>query len=185
MKQFSTVREALSLHTHCPCCRDYLTVKDSPSSIFSYATRKITFPMSGGDQVSVNCDNNDVSLTLCSKPSFDPFYATQRLSALRSYDGIMYEGINPVCHTCRKFSYGITVKIDLNDMKISGIFLNSETIVVYDTKGSHEVRNVYWNDQSTTTYSCGDKKETIPLVPLNLSNPQETVDRIRKLLIFS
>src|SRR5580692_7654061 len=132
MKQFSTVREALLLHPKCPFCRDYLTVKDSESSMLSYSTRKITFP-SIGDRVTVDCDTNEVTVTKEKR---------------RTYIGFLYEGVSPVCHSCKKFSYTIQIIIDLKNVKLEAINLNSEKIVVYDSKGTHEVRNVYGLSQS-------------------------------------
>lgn len=86
--------------------------------------------------------------------------------------------------------------------KLAGVFLNSETIIMEEENLAHEIQCNYAIEK--TKYSCfnkddgnevrfgdslgpftSEKKAELPLIPLNLLDPMETVSRVRKLLIFS
>jgi hypothetical protein len=105
-----------------------------------------------------------------------------------SYSGTWYQGISISCNSCCQYSYTLRLHVDLTEGKLAGTYLNSEQISVEEGNTVHEVRNVYAVEK--TEYACfpkdgSSKKSSIPLVPLNLLNPKETITRIRKLLIFS
>lgn len=108
------------------------------------------------------------------------------------YSGTLYRGISMTCPKCHQFSYVIQLQIDMTLNVVTGIYLNSELISVEESDAVHEIRNIYTTNMTEYVYLPAegkinwnkDKKITIPLIPLNLKEPMETISRIKKLIIF-
>jgi hypothetical protein len=104
------------------------------------------------------------------------------------YGATLYESLTICCSKCYNFNYAIQVVIDTEINRIKHLFLNSEHIIWTDRNNSHEIRNVYATGQTECTlFRMTDKCQriTVPIIPLNLFNPDETMQRIKKLNIFS
>lgn len=104
------------------------------------------------------------------------------------YHGKFMHGLSMECMSCCQFSYNIQLHMDIIKRKIVGIFLNSENISIEDHGMIHEIKNIYATDE--TFYACfpkdgTDKRIILPLIPLDLKYPQNTINRIKSLLIFS
>lgn len=106
------------------------------------------------------------------------------------------------CQQCCRYWYVLQVHVDLGARKIAGVFLNSENIIVEEGDVAHEIQANYAIEK--TKYACfskdsgrqirfgeisgpyvSEKRAELPLIPINLVDPMETVARVRKLLIFS
>ena len=91
------------------------------------------------------------------------------------------------CKKCSQYGYVLQVHADMESRKICGLYLNSEWITVENDGVVYEIKDNYATQK--TYYSCySDKKDQhaeIPLIPLNVQSPFETVDRAKKLLVFS
>jgi len=103
------------------------------------------------------------------------------------FDGIFITGRKVACR-CNCYEYSLQLHIDLKEHHLSKIILNSETVTIEDGEDVHEIRNIYTMDKTEYTRISKNKSfDTlkIPLVSENLFNPQETLIRLKKLLIFS
>jgi hypothetical protein len=124
----------------------------------------------------------------------------QRIPKTHLYEGKIYESLKIGCQKCHQFSYVVQVVIDGTAMRVEHLFLNSEFISWSDNNHiTHQINNVYATDK--TEYSKfssientnfngrkmfrSDYHINIPLIPLNLNDPDETMNRIKKLNLFS
>jgi len=178
MKQFKTFLEAIEYHPKCVLCDYKMDINDRDLATdmgyeFRENKQKISFFVFSNrdDTVTIDPETNEVDFSL------------KNIAG-----GTFYHGLTIDCKSCCQFSYTIQVKIDLKNQILMGTFLNSETISVEDSDIVHEIKNIYATEKTEYAYfsqSGGSKKATFPLIPLNLMAPQETISRIRKLLIFS
>jgi hypothetical protein len=106
------------------------------------------------------------------------------------YDGLIYESVNLSCNDCQQFSYTIQMVVNTKEEYVTKLFLNSEYICL-EENGSivHEINNNYAREitgyRKIAQLNSDDQKIEIPLIALNLQNPRETIERIKKLVIFS
>lgn len=121
-------------------------------------------------------------------------YSVHQKGAFRWSGGTMYEAIQKHCGKCRKYGYTIQVIINGAAKKIDGLFLNSEFVEYNDESGKwHRIRNVYTHNKTEYVFEVMPTAErdyskqtiSVPLIPIDLNHPQETVSRIKKLTIFS
>ena len=105
-----------------------------------------------------------------------------------TYDGMFYHALTINCNSCCRYHYTLQLHSDLTERRLVGTYLNSESINMEENGLVHEVKNIYSTEK--TEYACfpkdgSSKRQSMPLIPLNLTDPKETIARIRKLLIFS
>lgn len=196
MKQFYTLKSALNYIKKCPICDKNLSINDGNLASYTYVHKDehISFYLDQRDQdvVTINI-NNDKIESIVIKQSYSEIYALGSTSHQmipsypKNYNGIFIHSLNIDCKDCCQYSYILQVHINLQERIISKICLNSEFINISD-ESIHEVENSYSTEQ--TIYTCFNKDGSsktiiLPLVPLDLKNPRETVGRIRKLIIFS
>lgn len=198
MQEFYSFKEALAYHTHCYVCKSKLEIneRDLVMEYDRYGTQRLSFSLSPGsdDILFINMANNHVELVLTYQPQI-VYSSGGQLSghsptgpSINIYNGKFIHGLDLGCNNCCQFSYTLQIHIDLSEQKLIVIILNSETISIEDNDMVHEIRNVYPLNQTVYDYFSkdgGENKCVLPLVPLDLNNPKETVTRIRKLLIFS
>jgi hypothetical protein len=177
MKQFNTFKSALNFLQKCPVCDEHLSINDKNLADYDIKKNLISFYIDVRDQdtVTVNLESDKIESINISAP-----YS-------KMYSGLFMHALNIDCKYCCQYSYILQVHINLQDMMMQQIYLNSEFINISDDI-IHEVKNSYSTEQ--TIYTCfnkdgSSKTATLPLVPLDLKNPKETISRIRKLLIFS
>ena len=125
----------------------------------------------------------------------------QKIPSNYGYEGRLYESLKIGCQKCHQFSYVVQMIIDGTAMRIEHLFLNSEFISWPDKERyiTHQINNVYatgktlygrfssfertnLNVRKTFPIDC---QINIPLIPLNLNDPTETMERIKKLNLFS
>lgn len=164
---------------------------------FRKGKRKFSFyfPNRGDDILSIDPDTEKIEITITTNTIG---YYNSGFGTVNSYapavkkdttiSGVCYYGLTIECKSCCQFSYTIQIFIDLEKCRLIKTCLNSETISLEDNGSVHEIKNIYSFNQ--TEYTCfaknGSCKEvTLPLIEFNLSNPKETVSRIKKLIIFS
>lgn len=104
------------------------------------------------------------------------------------YHGDFNHALHVDCKHCCQYAFTLQLHMNLDDKRLIGIFLNSESVSIEDGSMVHEIKNVYATN--VTEYACfpkdgSSRRSSLPLIPLDLENPKETVSRIRKLLIFS
>lgn len=208
MKQFNNLSEATTYHRKCYVCGDRLVhpfqIDFNPEKppVFKWNLSEAV-DSDTNDWLTIDSYTNKITYLEQSRKYYDDtIYSDNTLvdrfrkytGSQRSYSGTLYESVHIHCGKCYQFSYVLQVVINATKMILEGIFLDSEFISYEDKNGHlHEIRNVYPFEK--TEYACHKKptakddstKRTlsIPIIPLNLLNPAETVGRIRKLVIFS
>jgi hypothetical protein len=116
----------------------------------------------------------------------------QKVPSRHGYNGKLFESLTIGCQNCHQFSYVVQVVIDGTAMRVEHLFLNSEFISWSEKEITHEIKNIYPTGKTEYSRSASIGKShlidcniSIPLIPLNLTNPVETMDRIKKLNLFS
>ena len=212
MKEFKNLTEAVTYHRKCYVCKSHLQSEPLLTTTLYYSGNIYKWNLSENvdsetdDWIIVNANTNQIDSfsqnrryndeVLCDSIS-DRVVERFRKYAKnisKSYNGLIYESIILECHKCHQFNYTVQVVIDMTAKMLKGIFLNSEFISYQDNHGHlHEIKNIYAIDKTeydyhvtpTEEYDGSKKRMSVPIIPLDLENPADTVARIRKLMIFS
>ena len=111
------------------------------------------------------------------------------------YDGHLYEKMLFECNRCGNYRYMVQIIIDMGKKQIDDILLNYEQLTWTDGDMIYQFRNIYTYDMAEyTTCRSGAygldkvknyKMTNLPLIPLNLDEPEKTIERIKTLVLFS
>lgn len=181
IKVFKNIRDGINYLTNCPFCGNELFLNEKEHSISQKKGHPfLTFNLIGEDLLHININTDEVFVDL-----------NQTISSHGYFNyGTNYHGINIECVNvdCSLFDFTIQLQTNLDKNKINHIILNSERISYEDKQGMlHEIKNIYTSN--TTEYTFYTKSESknkkLPLVPLDFNNPENTIQRIKKLIIFS
>jgi hypothetical protein len=182
MIEFKSLKEAIAYHTNCVVCQAKLSMNDRDlADRFSTNDDELIFYISPNlrDTITISKETDQIT---------------------HIYEGWLgsrfIHGLSFHCEECCQFAYNFQIHMDLGLKKITGIFLNSESISIEDGKDLHEIKNIYSTKKTEYSYfpnELGDPMQTsgykgsieFPLIPLNLIKPMETVARIRKLIIYT
>lgn len=204
MTEFRTLYDALNYRVSCPVCDSRLHVNDSryiTGDLSDYRECDVFVIDRPDFMISIDLTSNDVL-------KLEIFQPTNAMSAMLSsaphrVGNIFYERVVVDCEDCSQYSYCFQLLIDSKEGKVTGIPFNSETItfIIDDDPfpGTvHEIRNVYTLQETQYRYFNGrnisklnqmypndEKGIKIPLVPLDIYNPQKTLQRIKNLIVFS
>lgn len=194
MKYFSHLTDAIFYRTNCPICKKGL--KHQNISDLSFIGEKIILKIdtSIGDAICIDIKDDIITAISMTRDSVDINEGTTyKYSAFASTDYSIYNNmlssfITISCNECEQFLYRVQIQINLTNLKITNIFLESEFVSIVEDSTVYEIENIY--EKQETHYSAiysdsNDKFFSIPLIPLNLDNPHETLNRIKKLLVFS
>jgi hypothetical protein len=208
MKQFENLMEAVTYHRFCYACNiilDHnLQLNIDPNECVYKWNLSDNVDSEVDEWVTINAYSNDIvyfEQSRRAKYEIDEIFHNKYNSTIsggptkytkksRLY-GTLYESIHIQCGKCAKFSYTIQVVLDLMQNRCAGIFLNSEHICYVDDKHyMHGIRNHYALSETCYNFTTPDgisnkKNIVVPLIPVDLKNPAETVARIKKLAIFS
>lgn len=179
MMTFSNLKDALSFITHCPVCGGCLSV-DSKNQ--HEDANGVKFPLSNktNDAYLVNIDSGNVILIE------DDSRRTQK--RFLNFNGTFWSALHVDCQDCFKFSIVYSVQFNTVAIVITRVDLNFMSVTFEENDLISEVRTSYGLGETwLITYdSCGKTKTTkLPMIDINLQNPEETLTRIRKLVIFS
>jgi hypothetical protein len=204
MIKFYCFLEGLHYHSRCPVCRKQMEVNDRdlvarleyplghPYQKFAFHIGKssddIMYLDPHTEEVEIEFTRNREDYALGSHGTFKPYGYSGQIYTHSTYDGMFYHALTLNCNSCCQYHYTLQLHTDLTERRLVGTYLNSESINVVDGEQVHEIKNIYSTEK--TEYACfpkdgSSKKQSMPLIPLNISDPKETVARIKKLLIFS
>ena len=178
---FKKISDALNYNKNCPICNEQINFKNKDLIVeYKSIEPRLRFNLSKDNIFYINTINDEVEV--CFKKSV--------FSNLKSNYGILYEPIYMECQNidCGLYSYILQILVDIKNLKISNILLNSEKVSYEDTDGSlHEVHNNYVNKTTTYIHFLDNKENLIslPIIDLNLKDLKQTIERVKKLLIFS
>lgn len=103
------------------------------------------------------------------------------------------------CQNCLKFGYVLLLTFDLNEPTLTSVRLDSESILWEDAHNTlHEVKSRYPSETSQysvfpdfkdiTVFNLNYHKEdsiTLPFIPINFAQPEETIQRAQTMAVFS
>lgn len=194
MKQFFSLNEAFSHQNDCPFChaiitRGYasITMNGGETLVeFSIGKSTMIFDYNSGDLREYRQNNSLQEVTTHSYP----VYASNGSAHSLSNAGKQLFGVYCSCNQCGQYGYTLQLHVEMGPNKIVGIFLNSETLSFEKNDFLYEIRNVYSSDKTEYKVFNNDKGSetktlTLPLIPMDLSNPDKTLERIKTLAIFS
>lgn len=194
MKYFSHLTDAIFYRINCPICKKGL--RHQNISDLSFVGEKIILKIdtSIGSAICLDIKDNIITEISISSDSVDANegisykYNAFSFKDYSIYNNLLSSFITISCKNCEQFLYCIQIQIDLTNLKITNIFLESEFVSIIENSTVYEIENIY--DKQETHYSAiysdnNDKFLSMPLIDLNLDNPHETLSRIKKLLVFS
>jgi hypothetical protein len=203
MKSFYNIDEVLNYRRHCP-------QKNCGHGIFgdvmtlTYEERGRTAGFTIGDStLIVDCASNKIV----------SYSETQKLSAVYGIGSGSVHGLGPnrhlwtlsnngtdmfalhmSCNKCSLYGFTVQVAVSLKQGTLLGLHLNSEFTSVKQGAKVHKINNVYAVDPGITEMTIYHEhlssqhppldKVQLPLIPLDVDNPEKALERIKKLLVF-
>lgn len=180
--QFESLLKGIQHHPSCPLCQSSLT----PDCQFDAA------------HLDLNIDGNSLRVYL------DPQSTNWSPSFSQNSGSYLYL-LTVDCQSCFKFGYVLALTFGLNVPTLLSIHLDSESILWEDADNTlHEVHSRYptktsrysvfpdFNDltkhrlltKDRLTYLKEDKI-TLPFIPINFAQPEETIQRAQTMAVFS
>lgn len=206
MKVFNNLLEATTYYGHCHACKKgklvhSLEMETDGSEHFYKWNLSENVDSDTDDWIIVNAEtnkihdyqqsrNHDAYIYSIGTDSFVDVIKRRGIYASKpNKDGFLFESIHISCGTCRNFGYTIQIIMNMSSGNVISISLNSEYIsYIGSDQQYHTVRNSFTFGKTEYVYSLADgsrKTITVPLIPIDLENPAETVGRVKKLGIFS
>jgi len=204
MKKFDNFHEALSYQPLCPFCRD--TVGTDHQSLFlSGSETTITFRVGADDLTTGYFHNRVISYQNNQDKWNNPKSGNYNIvKPGLSGNGLEMFKVVASCKGshCSKYGFTLQVHLRLDEGKVIGIYLNSESISIEEEDILHEIKNNYSTekteydrfsrveiDNNTVKASgwAGRRNGTIlfPLMPLDLREPDKLLQRVKNLVIYS
>lgn len=193
---FKSFKQVLNYRPKCLFCKCCLSINDI-NYIYNYEEslyeKILRFHLSkiDGDSLIFNLNTDQVELSLNKRRSdllYDYTKQAYYTPPVPIYNGILINDITINCNVCYRYTFNIKFHFNLTERCLNKIIFNFETIYFGEGNTGYEIKNNYPLD--ITEYCSLNKNEksekiSIPLIPIDLDNPEETLSRIRKLLIFS
>ena len=179
--KFKKIREGIDYRTHCPFCKEELFINERDAQI-TYKNKQpiLKFNLMGDDILLINIVTEEVMTQL-----------RQNISSYGYFNyGVNYHGINIECvnSDCGLFDFTLQLQTNIDKREINYVLLNSERISFEDESGRlHEIKNIYVNEATEYTFYTESESKTqrIPIIPIDFNNPLKTIQRIKKLIVFS
>lgn len=185
IKHFFRLIDAIKYRTQCPLCRERLCINENnlaENYNIDNPKQRIAFELTNIEEIIyINPITNEMELVIWNEGNKTP--STKR--------GTFGHALNVKCDKCGMYNFTLQVWMNLDQQKVTHIVLNSEKISWEDENNVlHEITSLYMPHQTKYSYFVADSSKddghiTIPLIPLDVYNPGNTVARIRKLLVFS
>lgn len=199
---FYSLKEALGYRDKCPLCKkeaiqindkNFIMTNHNYDSVMDRYKRTVTFNVDqvGKQTLTMDLETGQVEMYKEESSIDDAIFGLPNhliKSFNPSYQGRFLHAMHLDCRSCCSYGYTLQLHFDLTKALLIDTFLNSEYMNIEDGPSVHLIKNIY--SSSETLYSQVDKTATsksitLPMIPLNVENPKETVYRIRKLLPFS
>lgn len=205
MKQFSNLYEAFHHQPRCPLCQDSLDPDYKEVSTNADKTA-VTFIV-GSDDVTIDYYDNQIvshksdrTLWNYSNRGTPGNYYIGK-AGLQGSGTEMFK-VTASCNKCSKYGYVLQLHVRLDEGRLIGIFLNSESVSIEEGDTLHEIKNIYatekteydkftrfelHNETVDASGWSGRRNGTIsfPLMPLDVKNPEMLLNRIKNLIVFS
>lgn len=191
-KEFLSIDDGLNYMIRCPNCNSLMEINDRDAEVKTITnsnatiTSKLEFDLYSADLLIVDFESGSCEIK---SDSYNLYSG-----------GVLHQRLGIECNDCCQYYYVLNLKIDLETMLVSGLYLDSETLtvekdhIVYEIKNSYSIGQTHYSvikrireakGKVTHIIDSIDKTIDLPLVPLDVFNPDETLKRINNLIIFS
>jgi hypothetical protein len=191
---FNNAIDALSYHSYCPFCAEQLLLFCGSKDYDISRSSNFLHLRSDDSKVDINLYTNKFNLELIRTMPYaelDEGFGYSKISRKSSpWDntGYMVIGIIKECLSCCSYSHILMFHFDLTERCLKSATLNSEWMSIEKSPDVFEINNNYVTDITQYTHhnNNGDsKKYDFPIILINLINPEETLERLHKLIIFT
>lgn len=209
MKRFSSLLDGVHYMIGCPLCSKTMSYDFAGVTLAAKVSRygdifhELIFDLNSRDYVKINMETEEVILEY-NKSFIDYSYVTSGnspasyISPPANYypinDGVLFLRLSKSCEACCQYTYTLGIQADVQKCVVLHTFLNSEHLTLEEDLGStvYEIRNVYTTGQTEYRTICRkdnsqgtNKPLSLPLVPMDLTDPKATLARVKKLVVFS
>lgn len=199
MTTFKTLDAAFNYRTHCPLCQEpivkgysSITEYDGEKTVeFDLGNTKVTIEYYGGKILEWREGSSFTEIITTGTP----VYASNGSAQSLSRSGKEVFRVICCCGKCSCYAYILQVHMDMDEKRVVGVVLNSETLSFERGPLLHEIKNIYTTEKTEyttfTNYESEDAKPhdkqttVLPLIPMDLENPDKTLNRIKTLVLFS
>lgn len=208
MKEFKSLYDGITYRSMCPICNSTMQINNRdlsdhfPQSPWYDKNGDIYLDIAINEYPVLKIHIDDNALTFLSHK--DVIIPKKYIKNSRNPNGVVtynnsftaistyYQGINIECEKCCQYSFTLQILIDVTNKKMAGVFLNSEDISIDPyAKGTlddnYYIKNIYATECTEYKHYMADgtiKSAVLPIIPLNIYKPLETLNRIKSLLIF-
>lgn len=208
MKKFHNILSGINYQPFCPSCKSHMRINGPESNVvlnygqdllanlntitFEWENESIELEVESGSVCNITQRSN--MNTMYAIGNANPIFSSHGAPPGIPNSGIFMCRLRRTCNECSMYSYTLQIVIDMERKMVGAVFLNTESISFENTdiSGIHkvcEIKNLYGTKKTVYTIfeieSGKDKILELPLIPLNLQNPEETLSRIKNLVIFS
>lgn len=209
MKVFSSLLDGIYYVSECPFCGHQMQISAQDASVNYMMDHnsldmrtELVYSLNFSDTLTIVVETEEVEIVLKPKyldinnsvaGGYNHGYMSPAKSYYPTYNGRMFLRLRIDCNACCRYSYIIGIEVIVEDNTgIDKVYLNSEMVSWEENTVVHEIRNSYASNE-TEYRIIGDKDKqgaetkslVLPLISLDLSNLQNTVNRIKTLAIFS
>lgn len=203
MIRFSSILDGIHYMVLCPVCHKGLKfdtrgfyVEDKYEYSDSTNTN-LVFDLNGHDTLTIEVYTGKVHIKYEDHCNYTVGCTGQTMSRTTanyypSYNGTMFLRLGVDCNACAQYGYVLAIDVDLNNECVNRVLLNSEHVSIQELDELHEVKNIYMTGETVYTivknrkgYDHANKMISLPLIPMNLKDPQATVSRVKGLIVFS
>jgi hypothetical protein len=204
LNKFSSIQEAFKYCEYCPVCKRFIINKASKISYHGDCYNGAEFLLGNSCYKTIYFSNNNLNVAVDYKRNIIKSIELKNNHIMRDYYGGTI-----CCNESREYKYiknfltfynfiycpqecydcTMKIYIDIKNPKfLNKIELQSERVFIAENDVDHFITNTYTNKETIYKIIHNNNDEnilTIPLISDNLSNPQETLERIKKLLPFT
>ena len=208
MKLFNSVQELWNYCSYCPLCQRNcreVTVSVGPNTSFilvssqkkddslflqcTYKNKRSVYSV----DYDINCVENTFEVDVPKVQEVAPGEVANTKKAKEAHFFFFFEGL---CQECNCTSaHGTDFELDMMEKTISSIGLERESFYLLEGKDKFHIspihdRNVMlvsrcYVDDEQIGFSESDKTIELPMVKLDLSNPDKVTNKIKTLILFS
>ena len=208
MKLFRTIKDALAYQKSCPMCTSLLKLKLDEHEVGMTTeidrhgvVRTILTWSSPESKLAIDLETDEIISYTETRRMPSPIYGIGSVSPVAyipskstglTSDGQLMERLLVGCELCCQYYYVVQVIVSIDSMgeiRVTGLYLNSEFLIINEGDTTHEIRNIYSFEKTryikhNTSY-IGAGIINLPLIPLDLKNPHKTLERVKTLVLFS
>ena len=202
MKKFKNLEEGLFFHKYCILCKKPIscpgecTYEISGGGETNYDL-SFEYYLWSGTWIRVNARTECVeTFTKAYENNYSintPSSAYKSFSSSPPQSGKEYFCYYISCQSCLNFNYSLQLILNWGTLRIEEVFLNSESVTFHNNGNMYYISNRYSFNKTeflVDIYNSGypgpvKNPIIMPLIELDYENPENTLEKVKKLIIFS